>query len=186
MKQTGRPVRTTILFGLLAAGVYLSIQMLESFFYLWPAERYFLAWLVFAGYGLLLARWAKRNPIRILMPSLALLAVFILARSELLMVVAFLAMLGWTRSRICFPVGLLKGLAAEICLGFGGLLLLVFLGPGTLVSKALGILLFFMVQAVYFVIFDQAERGCREKGLSDPFDKARKEVESILSPEACG
>lgn len=183
MKYQGRPFRTTILYGCFAAALFLALNLLGWFWYFWPAARYLFAWLVLAGYGLLLARWSGRNRIKTLVPFLALLVVFVLARSELMMVLAGLVVLGWVRSRSCFPVGWPRAVAGELFIGLGGFLLVAFLAPGSPLSQALGVLLFFLVQAGYFVIFAWREEVAASGLVADHFDQARKQVESILSPE---
>lgn len=184
MKYQGRPFLTTILYGSCAAVLFLALNLPGWFWFFRPAEKYLFAWLVLAGYGLLLARWSgRKNRIRILVPFLALLVVFILARSELFMVLAGLAVLGWVRSRICFPVGWPRACAVELLIGLGGFLLVAFLAPGSPVSQALGVILFFLVQAGYFVIFARGEEVAAVGLVGDPFEQARKQVESILSPE---
>lgn len=183
MKYRGRPFRTTIIYGISSAAVFLALNFLGWFGFLWPVGKYIFAWLLLAGYGLLLARWSGRNRFRVLPHFLALLIVFALARSELIMVLAGLSVLGWVRSWFCFPADWARALGAEFVIGAGGGVLVAFLAPGSLVSQALGILLFFLVQAGYFVIFDRPQEVPAEKVMADPFERARKEAESILSPE---
>ncbi len=183
MKDQGRPFRTTILYGFLAAGVFLFINFCGWLWFFRPAEKYIFAWLMLAGYGLLLARWSGRNRLRVLFYFVVLLFVFFLARSELVMVVAALLLLGWVRSRFCFRVSWAKALGVELLIGMGGFLLVAFLAPGSPVSQALGVLLFFLVQAGYFVIFDRRQELSAERMKADPFEKANKQVKSLLSPE---
>ena len=183
MKYQGRPFQTTILYGCCAAVLFLALNLPGWFWFFQSVEKYLFAWLVLAGYGLLLARWSGRTRTKPLLLFLALLVVFILARSELLMVLAGLAVLGWVRSRICFPVSWPKACAVELLIGLGGFLLVAFLAPGSPVSQALGVLLFFLVQAGYFVIFTRGEEVVAVGLAGDPFEQARKQVESILSPE---
>ena len=183
MKYQGRPFRTTILYGLFASVAFLTVNLLGWFWILWPAGKYLFAWLALAGYGLLLTRWSGKSRFRMLLYFLALLFIFILARSELVMVLSGLLMLGWVRSRFCFPVGWAKAIGIELVIGLGGFLLVSFLAPGAPTSQALGVMIFFLVQAGYFVIFDRRQEVSAKKVVVDTFIKAQKEVESILSPE---
>jgi len=152
MKYHGRPVRTTILYGLFAAGLYMAVVMLDRFLFFWPAEE-LLAWLVMGGYGILLARWAKINSARVLAPFMMLLIVFFLSRSEPVMILASLLALGWVRSRICFPVSFGKGLfriaetknlsfAFEAAVG-GGIPIIVSLRQGLIANR---------VQSIYGIL----------------------------------
>ena len=90
-------------------------------------------------------------------------------------------MLCWIRSGICFKnESILKRLAAEIGLGLGIGLLVSGALPAVDLVWALGVWLFFLIQALYFVLFDY--RREREIKIEvDPFEKAKMAAETILS-----
>ena len=90
-------------------------------------------------------------------------------------------MLSWIRSGICFKENpFLKRFGAEIGLGLATGLLVCGAMPAVDIASALGIWLFFLIQALYFVIFDY-HRDFEAKIEVDPFEKAKVAAQKILS-----
>ena len=90
-------------------------------------------------------------------------------------------MLSWIRSGICFKrKPLAKRLAAETGLGLGSGLLVFSAVPAVTLNGALGVWLFFLIQALYFVLFDY-QSGPQAKIEVDPFEKAKMAARKILS-----
>jgi len=90
-------------------------------------------------------------------------------------------MLSWIRSGICFKEKpFLKRFGAEIGLGLATGLLVSGAMPAVNMASALGIWLFFLIQALYFVIFDY--RGDPQAEIEvDPFETAKMAARKILS-----
>jgi hypothetical protein len=92
-----------------------------------------------------------------------------------------LVVLSWIRSGICFKEKpFLKRFGAEIGLGLATGLLVSAAMPAGAIASALGIWLFFLIQALYFVLFDY--RSDPEAKIEvDPFEKAKMAAQKILS-----
>ena len=85
------------------------------------------------------------------------------------------------RSGICFnrtPV--LKRYAVEIGLGVGTGIAVSAVVPTATVSVALGIWLLFLIQALFFVVFEY-RKDLTERVEVDPFDRAKMAAEQILN-----
>ena len=181
MTRTSRPMRTTILFGIFGAAGFAVMNIGMGPFFLWSREACFFIWLLVAGYGFLLARWGEKSPAAIVFPLLFLFLSLFAVRSSFFFILLCLMVLGWIRSGICFQGIFLKRLGIEIllCLGAGGLISLF--APYSVVSWALGIWMFFLIQALYFILFADAREKEDPFMDADPFEQARKEAEKILS-----
>jgi len=183
MKSTAKPIRSTITWGLIGGILYIPLCVGLSRFMLWPVSFQVSIWLLLAGYAVLLSRWAQRSLKSIGLPLLLLfLAAFFIKSTGAYFFTAFL-MLGWIRSGICFKArSFFKRLGAEIGLGLAAGLLLFDAVPAAAVAWALGIWLFFLIQALYFVLFDCGS-DAQVAIEVDPFEKAKMAAQKILSSE---
>ncbi len=181
MTRTSRPVRATILFGVFGALGFAVMNIGMGPFFLWSREACFFIWLLVAGYGVLLTRRGEKRLTTIVFPLLFLFFSLFAVRSSFYFILLCLMVLGWIRSGICFQGIFLKRLGIEmlLCLGAGGLISLF--APYSVVSWALGIWMFFLIQALYFILFDDARLIEAPHMDADPFEQARKEAEKILS-----
>ena len=94
-----------------------------------------------------------------------------------------LVMLSWMRSGVCFKEKpFLKRIGAEIGLGLATGLLILGAVPAVTITWALGIWLFFLIQALYFVLFDLHSEPEIKIEL-DPFEKSKMAAQKILSSE---
>jgi hypothetical protein len=108
--------------------------------------------LCLATYAVLLARMSAR-PIRaIAAPVLMLAAVLLVASSVSGFLVPAAAGLSWIRSGLCFPGPVARRIAAEALLSAAGLALCAALSPSGILGWALGVWMFFLIQALYFVV----------------------------------
>jgi fatty acid desaturase len=90
------------------------------------------------------------------------------------------ATLSWIRSGICFrKKPFVQRLATEIALGSAVALLAVGAVPGLTPEWALGVLMFFLIQALYFVLLEP-DLDPLLKIEADPFEKAKTAAENIL------
>jgi hypothetical protein len=65
--------------------------------------------------------------------------------------------------------------------GVGGAALVASFFPHSTVAWALGVWMFFLVQSLYFVLTGDMGDGEEEDVVLDPFEKARRQAEEILS-----
>jgi len=181
MTTSGRPVRTTVLFGLLSAGASVPAVWALDLVLPGPMALRLTVWLALALYGLLLSRWAGRGVAGIAFPLLLLLVCALAGVPSALFLVLAAAVLSWVRSGVCFPGPLFRTLAAELLVSLGGGALVLSLDPHSALTWALGFWLFFLVQALYFVPFAGAADGDADPGPRDPFEEAMQRAERILA-----
>jgi len=91
-----------------------------------------------------------------------------------------ITILSWIRSGLCFQISV-KRFFIELALSFGGGALLAGFVPGSRLTWALGIWLFFLIQALYFIFFETHSAQGKSDPAIDPFEKSRKLAEEILS-----
>jgi hypothetical protein len=181
MKSTTKPVRSTIVWGLIGGLGYIPLCWALNLMVFWPLGFQLSLWALLAGYAVLLSRWASRPLKSIGLPLLLLLLSAFLIKSATAFLFTALVMLSWIRSGICFNrKPLVKRLGAEMGLGLGSGLLVSGAVPGVTVVWALGVWLFFLIQALYFVLFEYQSYP-QTKIEVDPFEKAKMAAEKILS-----
>ena len=182
MKSTAKPIRSTMVWGLFSGLVYLLLRIPVNSILPWPLGDQLLLWACLAGYGILLSRWASKPLSSIALPLLLLLllaAIFIQSTRPFLF--AVLGILSWLRSGICFnwtPAG--KRFAAEIGLGLSTGLAVSPVFSAVTLAGALGVWLLFLIQALYFVVFEY-RRELTTSVKVDPFEQAKMAAEQILS-----
>ena len=180
MRGTAKPIRSTIVWGLISGLVSTPLMVLIHSMLPWPLGYHLVLWALWGGYSILLCRWAFKQLSSILMPTfLMLLAAFFIQSTTAFTFMA-LGLLSWIRSGICFnrtPVG--KRFAAEIGLGLCTGLAVSAVLPSATLTGALSVWLFFLIQALYFVLFEYHSEptACFD---ADPFEKAKMAAEQIL------
>lgn len=181
MKSTARPIRSTITWGFIGGLLYIPLCVGLSRFILWPLSFQVSLLVLLAGYGVLLSRWARQSLRSISLPLLLLfLATFFIRSTSTFLFTSFV-MLSWIRSGICFKEKpFLKRFGAEIGLGLAAGLLVSGAVPAVTIVWALGIWLFFLIQALYFVLFDYRS-DAQIKIEVDPFEKAKMAAQKILT-----
>lgn len=112
-----------------------------------------------AVYALFLARSSRRRARVLFAPLFMLSAVMAAAGSVGAFVIPAVACLAWIRSGVCFPEPLARRICAEALLGSAGLLLAWLLQPPGPHGWTLGIWLFGLIQALYFIVFDSECAG---------------------------
>jgi hypothetical protein len=181
MKSTAKPLRSTIVWGLFGGLGYIPLCSALSLMVFWPLGFQLSLWALLAGYAILLSRWASRPLKSIGLPLLLLLLSAFLIKSPTAFLFTALVMLGWIRSGICFKrKPLVKRLGAEMGLGLASGLLVIGAAPGVTLAWALGVWLFFLTQALYFVLFEYSCDPQIEIDV-DPFEKSKMAAETILS-----
>ncbi len=181
MKTTTRPIRSTIIWGLIGGLAYIPLCSTLSLLVFWPLDFQLSLWALLAGYALLLSRWASRPLKSMAFPLLLLLGSALLIQSATAFLFTALVMLGWIRSGICFrKKPLAKRVFAETGLGLTTGLLVSGAVPGVTLVSSLGVWLFFLIQSLYFVLFEY-QGDSRIKIELDPFERAKRAAEKILS-----
>ena len=183
MKTPTRPIRSTIIWALVSGLLYIPLGSVLNRLLSWPLGFQLSLWALLAGYAVLLTRWASRPPKAIGLPLLLLFGSAFLIHSTTAFLYTALATLSWVRSAICFSERpLAKRLVSELGLGVTTAMLMSGTVPGLTPVSALGLWLFFLTQALYFVLFDyQGDQPIKIE--VDPFEKAKMAVENILSGE---
>ena len=187
MKPRHHPIRTTIVFGGLGAAANLLIRY-AGLSHPLPggAPPFGLIWALVAGYCLLLIRWRQESSARIVVPLLMLgLAGLTATRGNLGSILLALLVLSWVRTGICYRSTLTAGVLRETLLAAGGALLAAFFSPAVPAAWAIAIWLFFLVQALFFVVFD-ADDGAwpppsPAESPEDAFDKAHRRIDLLLN-----
>ena len=183
MKILQRPVPATILFGFFCGMSFIPLNLVLNTMLFWPHAICLTLWLFTAGYAVLLCRWSSQKLIPVSYPVLFLLVTAFWVQSIGAFFFLALAVISWVRSGLCY--GQRRGirLVAElfICLT-GGAWVAVFT-PGSALAWTLGVWLFFLLQALYFVIFDSstAQSSGQAGQWVDPFIRASRQAEEILS-----
>jgi len=180
MEVLTKPVRSTIVWGLIGALIFIPLGSGFNRLVLWPVGLQLTLWALLAGYGVFLTRWSS-TPLRSINVPLLLLfmaAIFIHSTATFLFLV--FASLSWIRSGICFrKKPFVQRIGAEIGLGSAVALLAVGALPGLTPEWALGVLMFFLIQALYFVLLEP-DLDPQLKIEADPFEKAKMAAENIL------
>lgn len=180
MKGTVKPIRATILWGLLGAIMYLPASIFLHSLIPWPLCDQLLLCALLAGYSLMLPRWASKPFSSVALPLILLLIAALFIHSTTTFIYMALGIFGWIRSGICFrrrPVAM--RFIAEIGLGLGTALAMSAVVFTATVSAALGIWLLFLIQSLYFVMFEYRQESTDRLDV-DPFERARMAAEQIL------
>ena len=163
MKILQRPVLASILFGLICGISFIPLNLLLNSVFFWPSTICLTLWLFSAGYALLLAHWSKNKMMPILFPLLVLLMAAFLVKSVAAFCFLALAVISWIRSGICFQHHFGIKLVVEMLLCAAASAMLAAFTPGSVVSWALSIWMFFLLQALYFVVFDNQIIAVKKK-----------------------
>ena len=175
------PVRTTIVFGLICGLSFIPANLALN--YLLPGQNVncLILWLYAAGYSLLLSRCSKRPFVCSGFPLLFLFVMSFMVNSIAAFYLLSLVVISWIRSGICFrnPCGIKLVVELLLCV-LGGIPAAVFT-PGSAFIWVLGIWMFFLIQSLYFVIFENRPIILPDPYETDPFEQASKQAEAILS-----
>jgi hypothetical protein len=139
-----------------------------------------IIWTYLAVYLLWLIKWKGESLFSVVFPLLLLLMLIFWGDSNAAYLFLAMGILSWVRSGICFPGNMLKMIGAEVLTCVGGGAMVAYFAPYSMVTWAMAIWMFFLVQSLYFFFVEKTE----ETGVAiDPFEKARGEAERILSGE---
>ncbi len=183
MNTSVNPVKTTIIFGAGCSFFYLAFYFAQPFIY-HPALFFPLfVWGCVAGYSLLLARWTKTGLVKLILPLALLMGMVFVISSKIIFICLSAATLGWIRSRICFEkkTGFMLLIECLTC-GVGILVVFAFF-PANSVAVAMGILLFFLIQSLYFLVTPTHSKMHEESKNTDPFESAFQSAKQILASD---
>ena len=183
MKILQRPVLTTVLLGLICGIFFIPLNLALNTMFSWPNAVCLTLWLFTAGYAVLLCRWSRQQLMPVSYPVLFLfLTVFVVQSIGAFFFLA-LAVTSWVRSGLCYPGHRRIRLVVESLLCLAGSALVTVFTPGSTLAWALGIWLFFLLQALYFVIFDSQNLApqIKYKLEIDPFERSSRRAEDILT-----
>jgi hypothetical protein len=181
MKRPGKTVRTTIVMGLAFGLLFVPVSTALNLFFPWQGAFRLTLWFFLAAYSLVLCRWAGAGPLACGFPLAILLASSFWLRSGHDFLILLVLVLGWVRSGVCFRKSLWKAVGTELLVGLGGAALVGFFAPHSTVVWALGVWMFFLLQSLYFVLTGELDDVEAAEVTLDPFEKARRQAEEILS-----
>ncbi len=183
MKILQRPVLMTILFGMVCGLSFIPLQLMLDFWIFRPFTAKLTLWLFAAGYTILLCLWSRQNFLSVSFPILFLFLTLFLVQSIAAFFYLALACISWIRSGLCYQERRGIRLVIELILGLAGGILIAVFTPGSVVAWVLGIWLFFLLQALYFAIFESESPPIQHKFEQeiDPFERAYQKAEDILS-----
>jgi hypothetical protein len=180
MNTTAHPIRTTIGFGLICGLAFIPLVIGFGFVIAGKAALCFTLWINLAAYSLLMVHWSKKGITLVLFPLLlALMTIFGEVSVSAFLLIA-MGIFSWIRSGICYPTQFKRRLVSETILGIAAWVLIGSFSPISLINWAMAIWMFFLVQALYFVFFeDHLPTGRKHR--RDAFEQAREQAEKILS-----
>ena len=175
------PTRTTLFFGLICGLSFIPANLALS--YLLPESRpiYLTLWLSVAGYSLLLSRWRKKPILSNGFPLLLLFVMSFLVNSLAAYYLLSLVVLSWIRSEICYPKPVGRKLIVESLLCILGGVPVVVYTPAFAAAWMPGIWMFFLIQSLYFAIFEIKAIASEDPYQTDLFERAGRQAETILS-----
>ena len=175
------PILTTIFFGLICGLSFIPANLALNYVLPGPIVINLTLWLYATGYSLLLSRWSKKPILSGGFPLLLLCITTFSVDSFAAYYLLSLVVISWIRSGICLrnPCGIKLGVELLLCV-FGGILVAVFT-PGSAIAWVLGIWMFFLIQALYFVIFENKANTPEDHYEIGPFERACRQAQAILS-----
>ncbi|MDJ0720159.1 MAG: hypothetical protein QNJ04_00930 [Desulfobacterales bacterium] len=181
MIEDHRPIRTTLLMGILGGVAGFASALIPEWHGAQPAIRLGIVWTLTAGYALLLVRWGRQRLSVVFFPLIVLGLWGGQLPSGRGFIVMALATLSWIRSGVCFPAPPLRGLLREVVLCGGGAWLAAAPASGSALSWGLGIWMFFLAQTFFFAVGDSGRGSVGVNDRKDRFERARRQAERILA-----
>ena len=181
MITSRHPIRTTLFFGLICGLSFIPANLALS--YLLPGSRpiYLTLWLYAAGYSLLLSRWNKKPILTSGFPLLLLFVMSFLVNSLAAYYLLSLVVFSWIRSEICIPNPDGRKLVVELLLCILGGIPAVAFTPASASAWVPAIWMLFLIQALYFAIFEIKAIAPEDPYQTDLFEQASRQAEAILS-----
>ena len=181
MKGLKHPIRNTIFYGLFCGLSFVPLSLTLNAIISWSSAVGLTLWLFISGYAVLLNLWGNKIQISTVFPLLLLLPAIFLMDSMVLFFLLALIVMAWIRSGICYQKPGAMRLAVELLLCFLGAVLVQVFTPGSVFAWAVGVWMFFLVQALYFVFFEQTDNRREEPARVDAFELASRQADRILT-----
>jgi len=181
MKGLKHPIRNTIFYGLFCGLSFVPLSFTLNALISWSSAVGLTLWLFISGYAVLLNLWGNKIQISTVFPLLFLLPAIFLMDSMVLFFLLALIVIAWIRSGICYQKPGAMRLAVELLLCFLGAVLVHVFTPGSMFSWALGVWMFFLVQALYFVFLGPTDDQQDASIKIDAFEQASGQAERILA-----
>ncbi len=178
MKQCAR---TTIVYGLVSALTVIPTAGLVAHCTSWTTALTFVLWIDLFFYTIFLARWSRTPFFSIIYPLFLSLATALWADRCLELIIFGLGAFAWIRGGICFCRTPVRCILAETITLVGGAGLVFLFRPETGIVQAMGIWLFFLVQALYFFIVPMNTGKQRDVASLDPFEHALQKASRLLA-----
>ena len=180
MNTVSTPIRTTIIFGIIGGLCFMPLAI--GFNTVLPGSTAFCLtmWIYLAIYSVLLIKGCGQKMTSIAFPLLIALLTIIWTDSSTSSLIIATGVLSWVRSGICYPNQFTKRVMAEIVLCAGGGFLIAGFAPVSAINCAIAIWLFILIQALYFVFFENSNIE-QPRFKKDPFEAAREQAENILA-----
>lgn len=181
MKAVKHPIRNTIFYGFVCGLSFVPLSLFLNAFIVWPGAVGLTLLLFIVGYAFLLSHWGNQGFRSTVFPLLALVPTCFFSDSMALLFFQALIVISWIRSGICYQNTGTRGLAVEFLLCFFGAVLVHVFSPGSVSAWALGVWMFFLVQALYFVFFEYTGKRQEEPARMDAFEWASRQADRILA-----
>ena len=159
MRHSISPLLATVIFAAAAAALLAGAASLPLRSTYRPVGMNLSIFLCLAAYSIFLARVSGRNLRDLFAPLFLLAAVLASAGSVTGFALPAAAGLSWIRSGICFPGPTARRVDAEVFICAGGLALTWLLQPPGPYGWALGMWMFGIIQALYFLAVDVGHTG---------------------------
>jgi hypothetical protein len=180
MKTSHRPISSTVFLGLICGLSFIPLDIALAHMFSAPHAICGTFWLFLAAYSFMLSRWSRRAPLACVFPLILLFTAIFLVDAINSFFIFAIAVIGWIRSGVCFQKPVEGRLMTELLLGFAGGILLTVFEPDSTFGWALGAWMFFLVQAMYFVLIQHAGQSQENPIRMDPFEQASRQAEAIL------
>jgi len=182
MKFIRRPILTTIGYGLVCGLALVPGCVTLTAVVSWSSAVCLLLWLFVSGYALFLSRWSAQPVSAIVLPIATLFLAVFMVNTVVSFFLLAQAVISWIRSGVCFQERRWARIAVEILIWIVGSALVSAFTPGRAIGWALGIWMFFLLQSLYFVFFENEtnEPMHLKEFTLDPFEEASRRATAIL------
>ncbi len=161
MKHSHQPFILTIVFGLLCAVLFVPFMHGATYIVSWRFAFRLALCLFLTCYAAGLAEWSQGKRKLIVLPLVVLFGLIIPEQSHTLFLLVYLGLFAIIRSSLLQP-NLLRLIVLEGMLCLGGGVFVYSRSPRTNLAWALGIWIFFLIQSLYFLVWESAADNIEE------------------------
>ena len=180
METSSKPIKKTIISGLICATVFMPACLGLNYVLNREIALNLSLFLCFTIFTIFLPPLARRHlgPFAALLLTTGLSA--FLTRTTPAYAFLLLTAFGLTRGLHTFQAGWFRALTSELLLCFGGGMAVAVFHPDGLISWALAIWMFALIQGFYFIIFPNPTNMVKKQVTPDPFDLALRRAQDII------